>query len=76
MNRTLLLFWLRRFAIIFVSAGLGLGLVERAQQGSAASYASVVAWSALAAGVAASLATYWAYKRSCALPPRSSDGKS
>ncbi|MPY87462.1 MAG: hypothetical protein GEU99_06035 [Luteitalea sp.] len=66
----LFLFWFRRFAVIFVSVGLGLGLVERVQQGSAADYGSVVAWSALAGLVAASVTT-WAYKRSCALPTRS-----
>jgi uncharacterized membrane protein len=75
MSGILALFWLRRFTIVFVVAALGLSLVERLQQGETASYASALGWSALAGVIAASLATYWAYKRSCALPPRSSDRK-
>jgi hypothetical protein len=57
MNRTLALFWLRRFTLIFVAAALGLGLVERVQQGATGSYTSVLGWSALVGLVAASLAT-------------------
>lgn len=59
-------FWLKRFALVFVLACLGLGLVEFIQHGSGAfAYGSVVCWSASAALLTASLTTYWAYRVQC-----------
>jgi len=59
-------FWLKRFALVFVLAGLGLAAVEALQHGLGNfSYASVAGWSAAAALLAASFATYWAYRVQC-----------
>jgi hypothetical protein len=47
-------------------AGLGLAAVEALQHGLGNfSYASVAGWSAAAALLAASFATYWAYRVQC-----------
>jgi hypothetical protein len=59
-------FWLRRFALVFVLAGIGLGAVEAMRRGLAGlPYGSVLGWSATAALLAASLATWWAWSRQC-----------
>lgn len=59
-------FWLKRFALVFVLACLGLGLVEFIQHGPGRfAYGSVAAWSAGTALFTASLATYWAYRVQC-----------
>ena len=74
MANILVRFWLRRFALVFVLACVGLGAVEIIQQGvPGISYSSVFGWSAAAALFASSLATYWAYTRQCKLvfkPPQ------
>ncbi|MDQ6718126.1 MAG: hypothetical protein M3Z17_07240 [Gemmatimonadota bacterium] len=64
----LIRFWIRRFVRIFLIVAAALLLVERLKGGS--DYTSVALWSAIAGVVSASLATYWAYKKSCGLPPR------
>lgn len=59
-------FWLKRFALVFIVACLVLGAVEWLQDtGAGFSYRSVLGWSAATALVAASLATYWGYKKHC-----------
>lgn len=72
MAKVLIRFWLGRFALVFAIAAIALGAVERVLRGAAADYGSVVAWSAAAAVLAASLTTWWSWKRTCAVrPPRS-----
>jgi hypothetical protein len=66
MAGVLVRFWLKRFALVFVLACLGLGMMELIQHGDGSfSYRSVLGWSAGAALLAASLATYWAYRVQC-----------
>ena len=66
MAKILVGFWVKRFALVFVVAGLGLAAVEILQHGAGGfSYASIIGWSAAAALFASSLATYWAYKVQC-----------
>ncbi|NUO72263.1 MAG: hypothetical protein HOQ10_06060 [Frateuria sp.] len=66
MASILIRFWLKRFALVFVLACLGLGLVEFVQHGTGRfSVGSVVGWSAGAALLASSLSTYWAYRVQC-----------
>lgn len=76
MTGMLFRFWLQRAALVFIVAAILLGIAEYLQRGSLAGLASVLIWSAVAALVAASLTTYWSYKRACGLPRqrlRSSD---
>lgn len=66
MARILVRFWLKRFALVFVLACLGLGLVEFVQHGATHfSYGSVGGWSAGTALLVASLTSYWAYRVQC-----------
>jgi hypothetical protein len=67
MTIVLVKFWLRRFAIVFAIACAALALLERLQHGDNPSYLSAVGWAGAAGLVAASIATYWAYKHSCAI---------
>lgn len=62
-------FWLRRFAMVFLIAAPLLAAFEVMKQGvRGMALDSVVGWSAIAALVASSIATYWAYKRACRIP--------
>ncbi len=74
MTKILARFWLRRFALVFLLASVGLGAAEAIQRGVAGiSYSAVFGWSAVAALFASSLAAYWAYTRQCKLvfkPPQ------
>lgn len=66
MAKVLVGFWIKRFALVFVLAGLGLAAAEALKHGAGGfSYASVIGWSASAALLTASLATYWAYRVQC-----------
>ena len=66
MANILIRFWLIRFVFVFVIACVGLGAAELLQDSEKGfSYYSVVGWSAVAAVVAASLASYWSYKVRC-----------
>jgi len=66
MAKTLVRFWLRRFALVFIVACASLYLVEVIQHGQHwFGYVSVLGWSAATASFASSLATYWAYKIQC-----------
>lgn len=68
MGRILVRFWVRRFALVFALACVGLSAVELLQQSiQNFSYRSVLGWSSLTALVAASVSAYWAYKRQCRL---------
>lgn len=58
-------FWLRRFALVFACFALLLSLA-RAITGRAPDLETLLA-SILAAVVAASVATWWAWKHGCAL---------
>ena len=64
-------FWLKRFAVLVLIILPTLGLLEYLRAGVAADYRSVAAWAAGASFFAASLATYWAYRRACRLPNQS-----
>ncbi len=66
MAKTLAWFWVRRFLMIFVLGCLGLGVFEILGKGmTSADFVSVIFWSALAALLTASIATWWAYRRHC-----------
>ena len=60
-------FWLRRFTLVFALASVALVLVEWLRHADSSSYLDAVAWAAAAALLAASIATYWAYKRGCSV---------
>lgn len=61
-------YWIAKLIRIFLITALLLLIVERLQDGR--DYASVFLWAAIAGVGGASLSTYWAYKKSCGLPPR------
>ena len=61
-------FWVLRFAIVFVIACAALAVLEWLQHSRNPSYLSAVVWAGAAALVAASIATFWAYKHGCAIP--------
>ena len=63
-------FWVSRFALVFLLLGAALAAVEFIGRGADASYWSVGVWSGIAAGIAASVSTYWSWRRTCALPGR------
>ena len=60
-------FWLRRFTMVFAVACATLLLLEWLRHGDDASYLGAVAWAGAAGLLAASIATYWAYKLGCAI---------
>jgi drug/metabolite transporter (DMT)-like permease len=68
MPMVLLRFWLRRFTIVFAIACTALALLEWLRHGDNPSYLSALGWAGAAGLVAASIATYWAYKHGCAIP--------
>jgi hypothetical protein len=68
MPMVLLRFWLRRFTIVFAIAYTALALLEWLRRGDNPSYLSALGWAGAAGLVAASIATYWAYKHGCAIP--------
>jgi hypothetical protein len=65
MLRLLVVFWLRRFALVVVVALLGLLALEFARRGQVTDFASVLGWSVGAAVLAASVSAYWAYRIQC-----------
>lgn len=67
MIMTLVKFWVRRFAIVFVISCAALVTLEWLQHSDEASYLSAGMWAGAAASVAASIATFWAYKHGCAI---------
>jgi len=68
MATVLLRFWARRFAIVFMVAGAALVAAEWLKHGGDPSYLGAVAWAGGAALVAASIATFWAWRHGCAIP--------
>jgi len=67
MSMVLFKFGVRRFAIVFVVACAALAVLEWLRHGDNPSYLSAVVWAGVAALVAASIATFWAYKHGCAI---------
>lgn len=68
MSMILFTFWLRRFTIVFAIACTALALLEWLRYGNNPSYLSALGWAGATGLVAASIATYWAYKHGCAVP--------
>ena len=68
-------FWLRRFLRVFAIGAIALTLVERLTHADNPSYLSAAGWAAIAAFVAASVATYWARKHGCGVQLESLDRK-
>ena len=64
-------FWIRRFAVVFVIACTALAVLELLRHGDNPSYLSAIVWAGATAVVAASIATFWAYKHGCAIPRES-----
>ena len=71
MTIVLFKFWLRRFTIVSAIACASLVLLEWLRHRDNPSYLSAVVWAGAAALMAASIATYWAYKHGCAIPRES-----
>lgn len=56
--------WLKRFVQTLIVIGIILSTAELAS-GEAFDFTSVGVWSVIASVVAASVSTYWAYKKRC-----------
>ncbi len=70
----LLTFWLQRFTAVLVAGLLMLGGLEYLQSPQAIDLWSVAIWSFLAALTAATVSTYWSYRRGCAVRVDASAG--
>lgn len=66
----LLRFWAGRFLLVATLVALALSLVEYAKSGSPVGGAGSLVWGIAAGFVAASVSTYWMWKRTCPVPRR------
>lgn len=66
----LLRFWVGRFLLVAMVVAPALSLVEYVEPGSAAGGAGPLVWGIAAGFVAASVSTYWMWKRTCPVPRR------
>jgi len=71
MTMVLFKFGVQRFSIVFVIACAALAGMEWLRHGDDPSYLNAVIWAVAASLVAASIATFWAYKHGCAIPRES-----